>query len=98
MSVFTPDEVKSLNEYQQAGAFHPFTCGGDRTDENHLDGEGLLVATEDGWICPYCDYKQGWAHDFMKNGDWAMSAVLKMALNEKSMTTSLCLTDPPPTP
>ena len=21
-----------------------------------------LIATEYGWICPVCDYKQGWAH------------------------------------
>jgi hypothetical protein len=24
-----------------------------------------LIATENGWICPVCDYKQGWAHSFM---------------------------------
>ncbi len=52
--VFTPEEVESLNSYQISGAFHPFTCGGDRTDKDHLDGEGLLVATEDGWLCPFC--------------------------------------------
>ncbi len=70
MSVFTPEEVISLNEYQNSGAFHPFTCGGDRTDDQHLDGEGLLVATEAGWICPYCGYTQNWAHEFMKDGSW----------------------------
>lgn len=70
MPVFTPEEVISLNAYQKSGAFHPFTCGGNRTDEKHLDGEGLLVATEDGWICPYCDYKQDWAIDWMKDGSW----------------------------
>lgn len=71
MPVFTPEEVLSLNDYQKSRAFHPFTCGsGNRTDENHLDGEGLLVATEDGWICPYCPYTQNWAHDFMKNRGW----------------------------
>lgn len=68
--IFTPDEVESLNAYQHSGAFHPFTCGGDRTDEKHLDGEGILVATEEGWKCPYCDYTQGWAHDWMKNWEW----------------------------
>ena len=68
--IFTPDEVNSLNEYQRAGVMHPFTCGGDRTDEKHLDGEGILVATEDGWNCPYCDYKQDWAHEFIKNWAW----------------------------
>jgi len=24
-----------------------------------------LIATESGWICPVCDYKQDWAHNFM---------------------------------
>jgi hypothetical protein len=69
--VFTDDEVESLNAYQHSGAFHPFTCGsGNRTDAHHLDGEGLLVATNDGWHCPYCDYTQDWAHQFMKDGSW----------------------------
>lgn len=62
---FTKEHIAALNEYQKSGKFHPFTCGGNRTDKNHLDGEGILVATEDGWICPYCDYKQDWAHEFM---------------------------------
>lgn len=71
MSVFTPEEIQSLNDYQKSGMFHPFTCGsGNRTDEYHLDGEGLLVATEDGWKCSYCKYTQNWAHDFMKDRRW----------------------------
>lgn len=87
MSTFTPEQVISLNEYQQAGVFHPFTCGsGNRTDEHHLDGEGILVATEDGWRCPYCDYTQNWAHDWMKDGSWrkldhAISGVLNAILD-----------------
>jgi len=24
-----------------------------------------LIATKEGWICPVCDYKQNWAHNFM---------------------------------
>lgn len=76
--VFTPKEVDSLNAYQQSGAFHPFTCGGDRTDEDHLDKEGRLVATEYGWHCPYCDYKQDWAHLWMKNGAWENMNVSKV--------------------
>jgi len=24
-----------------------------------------LIATKKGWICPVCDYKQNWAHEFM---------------------------------
>lgn len=71
--IFTEEEVKSINEYQRSGAFHPFTCGGNRTDEKHLDGEGILVATSDGLICPYCDYRQDWVHSWMKNNIWKIS-------------------------
>lgn len=67
---FTADEVRSLNEYQNSGEFHPFTCGGDRTDEKHLDGEGRLVATEEGFVCTFCEYRQLWAHEWMKNWEW----------------------------
>lgn len=71
MSVFTSEEVQSLNDYQKSGVFHPFTCGsGRRTDADHLDGEGLLVATENGWVCPYCDFTQNWAHEFTKDRSW----------------------------
>jgi hypothetical protein len=63
---WSKDQVAALNRYQREGWMHPFTCGsGNRTDEHHLDGEGKLVATKDGWICPYCPYTQDWAFDFM---------------------------------
>lgn len=63
---FTDEQVTRLNVYQKSGIFHPFTCGsGNRKDSNHLDNEGLLVATTAGWICPYCDYKQDWCHTMM---------------------------------
>src|SRR5690348_8002412 len=51
--VFTLEEVKSLNEFQRSGVAHPYTCVHGR-DPTHLDGEGVLVATERGWICLYC--------------------------------------------
>lgn len=59
---WTAEQVDNLNRFQRCGQFHPFTCtghagGGDRT----------LVATRSGWICPHCDYKQNWAHEFMVN-------------------------------
>jgi hypothetical protein len=62
---FTLEQVKYLNAFQKSGWMHPFTCGFNRTDANHLDGEGVLVATEAGWICPFCPYTQDWAHGFM---------------------------------
>lgn len=63
---FTPEQIEKLNHWQQSRVMHPFTCGsGHRTDAQHADGEGVLVATAAGWKCPYCDYTQDWAHDFM---------------------------------
>src|ERR1022692_2872373 len=62
---WTPEQVKALNEYQEGGWFHPFTCGGDNRNKKHLDGEGALVAAVYGWVCPYCDYEQDWAYEFM---------------------------------
>lgn len=70
--IFTPEQVIRLNDYQSSGMFHPFTCGsGERCDASHGGDKGdggILVATVRGWICPWCDYKQDWAHEFMK--DW----------------------------
>ncbi len=62
---FTAEQVEKLNSFQQSPHVHPFTCGGNRKDEFHLDGEGVLVATEAGWICPYCDYTQNYALSMM---------------------------------
>lgn len=68
-SPFTQEQVDALNEYQKVREFHPFTCGGDRTDKYHLDGEGVLVATIEGWKCPYCPYTQDWAYEFMTSSN-----------------------------
>lgn len=63
---FTDDQVETLNRFQVGGWFHPFTCG--RRAE-HPDNEGVLVASNDGWHCPVCDYTQDWAHWFMADRD-----------------------------
>lgn len=67
-NVFTPDEVLALDKSQKTRRWHPFTCE-NRGDGNHRENEidlGALVPTVRGWICPYCDYTQNWAHDQMK--------------------------------
>ena len=65
------ETIEKLNDYQRNGHFHPYTCGsGNRGDEAHRkyadeykDPDwGLLVATENGWKCPVCDYTQDWYH------------------------------------
>lgn len=67
---FSEEHVKKLNEYQNSGRFHPYTC--DRkaeTCEVHQEPrdyskDGVLIATTEGWICPCGKYKQNWAHGF----------------------------------
>lgn len=80
MAKFTEEEIKSFNEYQLSGIFHPFTCGSERrTDKDHLDGEGLLVLDEGGLECPYCEYRQDWAHGFMLDDSWRKTAKTMMS-------------------
>jgi hypothetical protein len=79
---FSAEQIECLNRWQFAGSNHPFTCGGQRTDEHHLDGEGVLMATAEGWKCPYCAYTQDWAPE-----QWA--SVPSPAL-EGSMADTLC--------
>ena len=69
---WTDAQVAALNRFQTSGRFHPFTCGGKRTDEAHRayrrehGGDlGQLVATTNGWVCPVCGYTQDWAHAAM---------------------------------
>ena len=54
---FTPEQVAGLNNYQNRGELHPFTC---RCGRN-------LLATVTGWVCdgPGCDYTQNWAWAWM---------------------------------
>lgn len=59
---WTNEQVDNLNAFQHAGWVHHYTCGND-AHTDHVD----LIATPDGWICPECDYRQGWAHAFSAN-------------------------------
>ncbi|TAZ20725.1 hypothetical protein ELH77_19155 [Rhizobium ruizarguesonis] len=62
---FTDEQVKHLNDWQERGDVHPFTCPGDRPE----CAEGReLFATRDGWVCRCAEYCQFWAHDFMAGG------------------------------
>ena len=74
---WTAEQVKSLNDYQKSGVFHPFTCGGDRSDKAHAnyarqheEDKGQLIATTCGWVCPICGYQQDWAHKSMADDSW----------------------------
>lgn len=58
---WTTEQVSALNDFQDSGVMHPFTCPRPHTASMEL------VATPDGWVCPFlsCDYTQNWAHAAM---------------------------------
>lgn len=57
---FSPEQVKSMTEYQVFDRAHPFTCKNGHT----------LQPTEEGLVCDICGYNQDWAHLFMADGSW----------------------------
>ncbi len=64
LAPFTLDQSLSLNAWQVAGFFHPYTCGND-------SGHGLLMATVGaGWQCPDCDYTQNYALAWSADWSW----------------------------
>lgn len=62
MPPWNKDQIKNLNSWQTCGFFHPFTCGNEKCRAD-------LIATENGWKCPNCDYTQNWAHGFMTRNE-----------------------------
>jgi hypothetical protein len=70
---FTRDEVWSLNAYQDAQIFHPYTCP--NCDILRWGSNMRLVATALGWVCRNtrengCQYVQYWAHDWTADWRW----------------------------
>lgn len=63
LAPFSSEQVINLNAWQRRGSIHPFTCV-NHADATHA-GDGELVATTRGWICPFCAYVQDWAHEAM---------------------------------
>lgn len=59
-ATWTLEEIAALNEFQALANIHPFTC-----PHNHGDKSRVLIARQDGWHCPNCDYTQDWAHQSM---------------------------------
>jgi len=67
--IFTKESVKNLWENQFNRRMHPYTCL-NRGDGNHIEigsDLGMLIPTIYGWICPFCNYTQNWAHEVSKN-------------------------------
>lgn len=69
---WTIEQVEALTRWQNCEWLHPFTCGKRDLPAHKVYAEkhgqmdhGILIATTQGWVCPVCDYRQDWAHDFM---------------------------------
>ncbi len=69
VKIWTDEEVERLNKRQQDGSKHPYTCPGYHSDFQSLlyggtvfDTSRILTATNYGWVCDICNYRQLWAH------------------------------------
>ena len=62
----TPEEVGRLNKEQKRNDRHPYTCDRrakqcevNQTPRDYKK-DGVLIATENGWVCPCGKYKQNY--------------------------------------
>jgi len=76
---FTDEQVDQLHQWQSGMVkaltpenyliempTHPFTCcSHDGCKRSEREDEGVLIPSNEGWICPCGEYKQNWCHDFM---------------------------------
>jgi hypothetical protein len=60
--------VASLNAFQRADVWHPFTCSGG----GGAHSDAVLTAEADGWRCPVggCRQRQRWALALMADWSW----------------------------
>jgi hypothetical protein len=70
---FTPDQVASLNAYQESELVHPYTCGSPDCPALNWGDESLPMAADTGGLhCiePGCRYVQSWVHDWAADWSW----------------------------
>jgi len=69
---FTDDQVRSINTFQESGAFHPFTCP---------KCGSTLKATTVGINCYVCGkWFQTWVHVFMADWSWQGPALGRISV------------------
>lgn len=63
---FSAEQIAALNDYQYWNS-KPLTCknGHKHPPMYALGAQGMMVATQRGFICPYCDHTQDWADGSM---------------------------------
>lgn len=92
---FNPATVVALNKFQRLGFVHPFTCKNHGDSAHRPTEDDALIATVRGWICPFCDYTQDWAHALMCSPDWfeRHQQMLDEMFKVRSLPTSMQFTD-----
>lgn len=71
---WTQEQVDSLNGYQQAGCFHPFT-GERKANGDQVD----LIATPEGWVeVAGGPVVQTWAYRAMTDGAWKDTEIYRV--------------------
>lgn len=96
VQVFSPDDVVKLGKRQMDGKYHPYTCAnrGDGKHGSAYGDLGALIPTVNGWICPFCDYKQGWAHEVVKTEAAATQEVVQTVVDNGDGTSDVTLSLP----
>jgi hypothetical protein len=57
--MITKEQVDMLNQHQNSGKYHPYTCCSyNGCERDKQPNWGQLIATEECWVCPCGDYKQ----------------------------------------
>lgn len=75
----TKEDIDILNQHQNSGRFHPYTCCSyNGCERDKQPNWGQLIATEDGWVCPCGNYKQEY------KGEVASIKQLNNILNDKN--------------
>lgn len=53
------EEIYEMNKRQHEGRYHPYTCCGfDNCVRSEQTDNGILIATEQFWVCPCGKYTQ----------------------------------------
>jgi hypothetical protein len=66
--IWSKAEVDGLNQHQYTSMVHPYTCDRSHTEcevkqePRDYSKDGVLEATEYGWVCPCGKYTQDWYH------------------------------------
>ena len=66
---FTDEQVERINKFQNSRTFHPYTCMGAYCNRSKATNGGILIAKNEGLVCPCGKYQQYECNSFMVDYD-----------------------------